>query len=258
MKKTISIATLAVMTSAAAVGAITATKAEFRPRKDVIEPTIMTVAAETNAVNPDMFAAEGTTAGTVNQGTAASNQSADFLGATRNNYTTRHSASEINRQAHRQADYNTVKRNTRKNNSYNPERNAGTQDGSGNAAGYTGVNQGYTDSRYQHNRMSDYGNYMHNQLHGAYGNPFEGRTDCRTYKLRGDVYIVIPELSALDMLGHEYHGSGMHHNRGRHTGVPDSRTQAYDRAASNNNNPTTSGTSTDGTSTAQHTTQTAQ
>jgi len=228
MKKTISIATLAAVTAATAAGAVAASRMEFRPRKDVIEPTVMTVAAETNAVNPEMFAASD----------AAANNTAvtqDFLGGTRSSYTAQHSGVETNRQASRSGEY-TGKRNHRKNNSYNPERNVRMQGENGSVQGYSGANQGYNtgDSKYHLNRMSDYGNYMNNQLHGGYGNPFEGRTDCRTYKLRGDVYIVIPEASALDMLGTEYHGPGMHHNRGRHTGVPDGqRAQVYDGANRN-------------------------
>jgi len=263
MKKTISIVTFAAVTAATAAGAITAAGMELRPRKDVIEPTIMTIAAAgINAVNPEMFAAADTTVGitalphnlsqeemnTFNQG-AADNQSTDFLGGTRSSYTTQHSAGEANRQTSKQADYTGTRKNIRKNSSYNPERNARTPDGNGSVLGQADANHGYTgDSRYRHNRMSDYGNYMHNQhLHGGYGNPFEGRTDCRTYMLKGDVYIVIPELSSssLDILGTEYRGTGLHHS-GQHTGVPDrSRTPVYSSTKPNNTSP--NHTRTDGT-----------
>ncbi|MCL2370913.1 MAG: hypothetical protein FWC80_06790 [Firmicutes bacterium] len=260
MKKTLSIATLAAITAASAAGAV-ATRVDFRPRKEAVEPTptIMTVAVETNTVNAEMFATPETKT-LPNQpsqdeqnATNTVAQTNDFLDGTRNNSITRQSGVQNlnNQSTNRSGDYTRTRKN--KTGSYNHERNARGLDASGNNLDLNDANIDYTGSRYNHNRMSDYGNYMHNNMHsGRMGNIFEGRNDCRTYQLKGDVYIVIPELSALDSFGINHHGANMHYNYG--TGMH--QTAKHYNANPNNTNQTrvdgTSGTKTTPSATNQH------
>ena len=212
MKKSISIAALTAITASALGGAVATQLRDYRPRKDVIEPTVMATTAELSTPTPSRFAKEtpSTTAPvgivplphTLSQDelyAAGNYDSSDFLGS----YYGR--ADRNTRSATRGGSYTASTRRLPQgrvaSNRGNTTRRQDAREG--NYASTRTDELNYCNNRmYNCNyRSSDYNRYNHSRsdyrqrCNDGYCAPFEGRN---VYKVTGDVYIVMPDTSFMD------------------------------------------------------------